>query len=229
MAPKVIKTPLCQVVGPIVKHMAALAHAFQIAQAVPSRIVVHVRGGQDDAGRAETGGIDQVRPSARSALPSPPGLHFRVKPSSIRQAAHDKTMWAPADLAFALRPHETDEPAEFGPIGRIEVAKFPANGHGWNLVDGFRVGQHSQSSFTRRHQSPPARSLSAGAGSPAKRAGNGTWRLSISVGPRGSRSASACRATPLMAGPVASSRNVTWAAPVASSDMLPVGIHRGRA
>ena len=114
---------------PVVEHMAALAEAAQVAQAVIGRIVIEVRGGKYDTRRPAAGHVLEVRPVRGAAAAIAPGLVAGIEPSSIRQAANARAVRPAATFTDAAGALETDAAAELAPVRGIEVAEFGADRH----------------------------------------------------------------------------------------------------
>ena len=106
----------------IVKHVAALTKTPQVAQPVVGWIMIEVSGGEHDAGCPQPGYVFQVGPSGDATTPVPPRSLCRIEPPSVRQAAHDGTMWPAAALAPAAGALEADAAAEVAPMCGIQTA-----------------------------------------------------------------------------------------------------------
>ena len=106
----------------VVEHVAALAKTAQVAQPVVGRIMIEVGGGEHDAGRPQPRYVFQVGPSGDATAPVPPGGLCRIEPPSVRQAAHDGTMWPAAALAPAAGTLEANAAAEVAPMCGIQTA-----------------------------------------------------------------------------------------------------------
>jgi len=118
--PPVGDPTLCQVMRPIVQHVAALAERTEVPQPVVGRVTVQVRGREHDARLPIPGRLDEIRPPGCSPTAiAPRGCPF-VEPPPIRQATNEGEMRAPAALAHTPGALEADAPTQLAPVRRIE-------------------------------------------------------------------------------------------------------------
>ena len=110
---------LQQVPGPIVRQVAALAKAPQVAQPVVGRVMVEMRRGQDDAGRVLPDHVFEVRPASRATAPVAPRAKPGIEPAPVRQAAEIQAVRSSAALAFAARALEPHAAAQLRPVAGI--------------------------------------------------------------------------------------------------------------
>ena len=105
--PPVGDPTLCQVMRPIVQHVAALAERTEVPQPVVGRVAVQVRGREHDARLPIPGRLDEIRPPGCSPTAIAPRGCPLVEPASVRQAADQSEMRPPAALAPAARSKRT--------------------------------------------------------------------------------------------------------------------------
>ena len=109
--PPVSDPTLCQMVRPIVQHVATLAEGAEVPQSVVGRVAIEMRGREHDARLPKPGRLDEIRPPGYSPTAiAPRGCPF-VEPPPIRQAANEGEMRAPAALARTSGALEADAPA----------------------------------------------------------------------------------------------------------------------
>jgi hypothetical protein len=75
--------PLRQMMRPIVDHVATLAQALEIAQAVIARVMIEMRCGQDDAGLPYLCRFHEIGPASRPAAAVAPGVTCGVEPATV--------------------------------------------------------------------------------------------------------------------------------------------------
>src|SRR3954463_15089316 len=88
-------------IRPVAKKMSALTQASQVLQLAIAGIVVEVGSGQNDSGLAHPHCFLDAGLAGQAAAMIAPDLTSLVIPPSIRQAANDLTMRAPAVPAHA--------------------------------------------------------------------------------------------------------------------------------
>lgn len=122
--------------GRIVQYVATWAQGGEVAPAstVIGWIVIEMRGGEIDglSRHADIMKVDKDRlPAKRSAPVVAPSSRIAVPPNTIgADKLSDKLpVRAAALLAPALRPNETDEVSDLGPVDRIEPAMFRTDWH----------------------------------------------------------------------------------------------------
>jgi hypothetical protein len=71
----------------VVKHVAALAEAFEVPQPVVTRVMVKMRGGEHNARGAFGNHRQQIWPSRRPAAAIAPGPLRGIEPPPVGQAA----------------------------------------------------------------------------------------------------------------------------------------------
>src|SRR5271156_3869637 len=135
---------------PVMQHMAALAQAAQVAEPVVGGIAVEVRGSQHDPGGAQLDRLHQVGPAGRTAAPVTPSARCLVEPAPIRQAADLRQMRSATRLASPTGPLETDAPAQFAPVRRVEGPQFGTDGHLAPPFAGYRRGPARRASRRSR-------------------------------------------------------------------------------
>lgn len=128
--PPVGDPTLCQVMRPIVQHVAALAERTEVPQPVVGRVAVQVRGREHDARLPIPGRLDEIRPPGCSPTAIAPRGCPLVEPASVRQAADQSEMRPPAALAHTCGALEADAPAQLAPVRRIKRPQFAADRHG---------------------------------------------------------------------------------------------------
>ena len=106
---------LCQMVRPVMQHMAALTERAQIVQSIVGRIAVHVCRRKHDAGHPKSSGLNQVGPSSHSSAPVPPRPRLVVIPTPVREAADAGEVWSTATLALSFSTLEPYAAAQLAP------------------------------------------------------------------------------------------------------------------
>jgi hypothetical protein len=129
IAQAVADPALQEVPGPVVREVARLAPGAQVSLPAPRRIVVHMRGRQEDASRPLPGQILEVGPASRPAPPITPGRASRIEPTAIRQAAELHPVRSTAQLKLSACALEPYAPAQLGPVRGIERPQFGADRH----------------------------------------------------------------------------------------------------
>ena len=81
-APAVSDPPLCQMVRPIVQHVAALTERAQILQSIVGRIAVQVRRCEHDARHPKPRCLHKVGPAGRPSSTIPPCRRLLVEPAA---------------------------------------------------------------------------------------------------------------------------------------------------
>jgi hypothetical protein len=120
----------------VVDQVAPLAEAFQVAQPVVARIMIEMRGGEDDTGLPHLHGFLEIWPAGWPTAAASPRMSCRIEPAAIRQASDGLTMRPAAAFTGAPRPLEADAPANLPPVDRIEPSQFTLYWHGHS---GFRA------------------------------------------------------------------------------------------
>ena len=114
--------PPRQMARPVVKQMAALAEASQIARPVVAGIVIKVRRGEHNTGLANSCCLNHVWPSCHPPAIIAPGVPVRVEPPAVGQAPNSFAVRPAAFLAQATSPLEPHKSAEFWPVYRVKPA-----------------------------------------------------------------------------------------------------------
>ena len=81
--------PLCQVVRPVVDHVASLAKAFQVARPIVGRVMVEVRCGEHDTG------VRAGRPSMSGGGPAAPAIAPGARGGSNQRPSGKQRMVSP--------------------------------------------------------------------------------------------------------------------------------------
>ena len=117
---KPIRDPaLEQVPGAVVRQVAPLTEAAEVALSASRWIVVQMRSGQDDARGALLRQFLKVWPSGRAAAPVAPGADAGIEPATIRQNTQHSAVRASAALALPPSTLEPDAAAEIPPVRRV--------------------------------------------------------------------------------------------------------------
>ncbi len=113
----------------IVKHVAALAQRGEVDRHVVPRIVIEMRTGQNDIGRADAGQLEPVAdrdpPTARRA----PASRLGVPPSPVAEVRDEAAMRPRTMFAAGAGAAEPDRIRHLLPVDRIEPAVFGADRH----------------------------------------------------------------------------------------------------
>lgn len=120
---------LRQMMRPVMDQVAALAEALQVGRVAVRRVMVEMRGSEDDAGDAYSVKINAPWRRALVAVAIAPAGVAAVEPPPVRQAHHLGAVAAAADFAAALGAPEPDLPAQLRPVDRIEPAERCAYRH----------------------------------------------------------------------------------------------------
>src|SRR5262245_32571978 len=113
----------------IVKHVAALAEALEVAQPVIARVMIEVCCCQYHAGWPDKCRFLEIGPPRRSTPPSTPRMAGGIEPTSIGQTATCHSMWPAAPLAKAVRALEAYAPADLRPVSGIEPPHLRLDWH----------------------------------------------------------------------------------------------------
>ena len=116
-------------IGTVVNKMAALTQTSQILQPIVPRIIIEVRGSQNDAGLAHASHFFDIGPAGRAAAMIAPSLTGRVVPPPVRQNADDFAIWVPTALTGATGALEPHMVAELRLIDRIKPAHLSLDRH----------------------------------------------------------------------------------------------------
>ena len=111
------------------EHVAALAQGGEVGGGVVARIMVEMRTGEDDKGRADPrvqGGMADGGPPAAIGAPS---AALAVPPSPVTEMRDPPEMRSPAAFATGARAYEADRVRQLIPVDRIEPAVLGADRH----------------------------------------------------------------------------------------------------
>ena len=128
-APAVSDPALCQMVRPIVQHVAALTERAQILWPIVGRIAVEVRRCEHDARHPKPSCLHKVWPAGGPSSAIPPCGRLLVA-APVRQAAEEvDEVWPATALAPSFSALEADVAAQLAPVRGIERSQLRADGH----------------------------------------------------------------------------------------------------
>jgi len=127
--PKPAPPALPAMFGRVVEHVAALAQRGEVGGIVVAGIVVEMRAGQHNKGRAHR--RQPARAANRDAPPpiGPPASRLAIPPAPVAQMRDPPAMRPCAPLASAPRAAEPDRAGKLRPVDRIKPAVFGADRH----------------------------------------------------------------------------------------------------
>jgi hypothetical protein len=125
------ETPLSQMAGPVVQHVAPLTEGTQIVQSIVGRITVEMRSGENNARHSERGCFHQIRPLGCSPAAIAPGRCPLVEPASVRQTPHQGKVRTGTALTPPSSALEADPAAQFTPVWWVEGTQLRTDRHGY--------------------------------------------------------------------------------------------------
>ena len=100
----------------IVEQVAALAERLEVLRTVVGRVVVKMRGSQDDLGGERVDKVSINKSRERATFRATPDVARVIPPAAIAEMPDDLTMRSAAGLTSALRALEPDHRRELRPI-----------------------------------------------------------------------------------------------------------------